>query len=270
MKLELTYRTEYQYRPAVPHGLSVLRLRPTDGPDQRVLSADLTAHPADHLTTFTDGWGVAVDVVRFPAAHEQATFHLHARVVTGGGAPAPPTVDERWLHAQPSARVPVEEAAPLRSEVGRAGVDWDDVAYAVAWIHERFAFRVGETDVDTPLGAFVAARRGVCQDFAHLGCAILRGWGWPTRYVSGYQFSAHRDAASVQAEAMHAWIEVAHPETGWHGFDPTTGGRADDRYVVVGRGRDYDDVTPVRGLLQGETAQTHHSRLHMEQIAQQQ
>jgi transglutaminase-like putative cysteine protease len=270
VEFELTYHTEYQYAPAVPHGLSVLRLRPADGPDQRVLSADLRAEPADHLATFTDGWETAVDVVRFPAAHERATFHLRAHIVTGGGAPAPPAIDERWIHTQPSARVPVGEAASLREEIGRAGGNWADVAYAVAWIHERFTFWVGETDVNTPLAAFVAARRGVCQDFAHLACAVLRGWGWPARYVSGYQFSAHPDAGSVQAEAMHAWIEVAHREDGWHGFDPTTGDRADDRYVVVGRGRDYDDVTPVRGLLRGETSQTHHSRLRIEQIAPQQ
>jgi transglutaminase-like putative cysteine protease len=95
---------------------------------------------------------------------------------------------------------------------------------------------------------------GVCQDFAHILIAVLRAWGWAARYASGYVYTGDRSGGRITADAMHAWVQAYRPDFGWVGLDPTTGGYADDSYIPVAFGRDYDDVRPVRGVLSGALA----------------
>ena len=109
---------------------------------------------------------------------------------------------------------------------------------ALALIPERFVYQVGKTDAETPIEAFLELGSGVCLDFAHVMLALLRSWGWCARYVSGYVFTATDGAEAIEADAMHAWVEVFRHGTGWIGLDPTTGLLADDRYVPVAYGRD--------------------------------
>ena len=112
------------------------------------------------------------------------------------------------------------------------------------------------TDIGVTLPELVVGGAGVCQDFAHLALGMLRSVGVPARYVSGYLFAADEtefdspqaDLVSVQT---HAWIEVAVPGWGWWALDPTNGGEAGERHVVIGCGRDYGDVPPVRGVFSG-------------------
>ncbi len=92
--------------------------------------------------------------------------------------------------------------------------------------------------------------------------AMLRSWGWPARYVCGYQFSTDdAEAGRIDASAMHAWVEVYCHCGNWIGLDATTGAFVDERYVAVGHGRDYDDVRPIRGVLAGSPIQTQESHL---------
>ena len=120
----------------------------------------------------------------------------------------------------------------------------------------------------TPIEEVIRLGAGVCQDFAHIFLALLRRWGFHARYVSGYFFSDSPETQRIEAEAMHAWVEVYRPGIGWVGLDATHGQYTDDRYVTVGYGRDYDDVRPIRGIIRGETEQTHASRLEMAQQQQ--
>jgi transglutaminase-like putative cysteine protease len=121
-------------------------------------------------------------------------------------------------------------------------------------IHEDFQYDPSFTEVSTPLAAVLAARRGVCQDFAHLAIGALRMYGLAARYVSGYiETSRDRSAAGAGA-ASHAWCSVWVPEVGWVDFDPTNGHLPADDHVTVAWGRDYGDVTPVRGVVIGPPA----------------
>src|SRR5207244_9556803 len=96
---------------------------------------------------------------------------------------------------------------------------------------------VGATDAQTPIERVLELGHGVCQDFAHVFLALLRRWGWCARYVSGYMFSdVTRASERIEAQAMHAWVEVYRPGSGWIGMDATSGTYADDRYVPVGYG----------------------------------
>jgi transglutaminase-like putative cysteine protease len=100
---------------------------------------------------------------------------------------------------------------------------------------------------------------GVCQDFAHLTVALLRAAGIAARYVSGYLYAADPSSSAAAGEdgpmhvQTHAWVEAAVPGHGWWAIDPTNGAAVGERHVVIGRGRDYDDVAPMRGVYFGET-----------------
>jgi transglutaminase-like putative cysteine protease len=93
-------------------------------------------------------------------------------------------------------------------------------------------------------------RRGVCQDFAHVMIGICRALKIPTRYVSGYLYNGPADQLRG-AQASHAWVEIFLPELGWRGLDPTNAQQPDERYVKIAAGRDYADVSPLRGTFRG-------------------
>jgi transglutaminase-like putative cysteine protease len=120
-------------------------------------------------------------------------------------------------------------------------------------IYEGFEYRGGVTDVYTPVPEVLAARAGVCQDFAHAGIACLRAHGLPARYVSGYLLTQPKDGQSrlTGADASHAWFSVWCPEFGWVDFDPTNNIQAAAEHITLGWGRDYSDVSPTRGFIRG-------------------
>jgi transglutaminase-like putative cysteine protease len=120
-------------------------------------------------------------------------------------------------------------------------------------IHAGYEFDAHFSNVSTPLDDVLAARRGVCQDFAHLAVGCLRSLGLAARYVSGYVETVPPPGAPrlTGADASHAWCSVWTPHAGWVDFDPTNGHLPVNDHVTVGWGRDYDDVIPVRGVMIG-------------------
>ncbi len=116
-------------------------------------------------------------------------------------------------------------------------------------IFTQFDYVPGSTDILTPLTEFVAQKRGVCQDYAHLMLAAARSRGVPARYVSGYIY-AGADDGTQGGGATHAWVELYLPHAGvWKGFDPTNNILVSDRHIKIAVGRDYADVPPTKGLL---------------------
>jgi len=120
-------------------------------------------------------------------------------------------------------------------------------------LHREFTYAPGETTVATPLMRIFESRRGVCQDYSHLMIACLRSFGLAARYVSGYlRTVASAGAASlVGADASHAWVAVYCPPHGWVELDPTNGMRAGLDHVALAWGRDFGDVSPLRGVIVG-------------------
>jgi transglutaminase-like putative cysteine protease len=272
VRLRLTYRTRYAYEPPAAGGVTALRIRPRPRPGLAVHSSSIRVSPANGRLTgsYVDGWGTQTDVVEFSGAHRAAQFDLTAEVETlAAERLRPPTGDELALYRSDSAHVRMGAIGPLGWTVAGEGQSWTAIESVLAWFPQRFAYVVGETDADTPIEQVLAQGTGVCQDFAHVLLALVRSWGWCARYVSGYVFASDDHGDTVEAEAMHAWVEVFHPEAGWIGVDPTTGRLADERYVVVGYGRDYDDVRPVRGVILGHSVQTHSARLTISVMAPQ-
>jgi transglutaminase-like putative cysteine protease len=124
-------------------------------------------------------------------------------------------------------------------------------------IYEEFTYMPGVTDVRTPLADVLRKRQGVCQDFAHLMIALIRCAGLPARYVSGYIETEPVSGTSslTGATASHAWVEVFLPSGLWIGLDPTNDMLEGERHIQLGVGRDYGDVSPMRGVFKGPERQ---------------
>jgi transglutaminase-like putative cysteine protease len=120
-------------------------------------------------------------------------------------------------------------------------------------IYQDFTYDPASTTVATPLSDVLCFRRGVCQDFAHLAIGCLRAYGIAARYVSGYleTFTESGGQRLVGADASHAWFSVYIPDTGWLDFDPTNNTIPSDQHITLAWGRDYSDVTPLKGIAFG-------------------
>lgn len=120
-------------------------------------------------------------------------------------------------------------------------------------IHHDFTFDPTATVISTPLAEVFEHRRGVCQDFAHFEVAALRAVGLAARYVSGYirTGNAERGTSLAGSDASHAWVGVFCPDVGWIDVDPTNDLVVREEHIVLGWGRDYGDVSPIRGVILG-------------------
>lgn len=114
------------------------------------------------------------------------------------------------------------------------------------WVYLYINFKTGVTNVDTKLEEVLKKKEGVCQDFAHLFCALARANDIPTRYVSGY---LHQGIGYFGDSQMHAWAECFIPEAGWIGFDPTNDLLVNDNHIKVAHGKDYNDCSPLKGVV---------------------
>jgi transglutaminase-like putative cysteine protease len=116
-----------------------------------------------------------------------------------------------------------------------------------------FKYEPGSTTIATPLGEVLETRRGVCQDFAHLQIGMLRMFGLPARYVSGYVHTAPLpgEPRLQGADATHAWLSVYCPGFGYVDFDPTNGCIPNDEHITLAWGRDFSDTSPLRGVILG-------------------
>jgi transglutaminase-like putative cysteine protease len=138
----------------------------------------------------------------------------------------------------------------LAGEAAHGQTDALQAALAIMrFVHDRMAYEPQATHVHTHAREALAARRGVCQDFAHAMISLCRAARIPARYVSGY-------LATQRANGTHAWTEVFIPSAGWVALDPTHNSQPDETYVKIATGRDYNDVPPLRGAYRGTQERT--------------
>ena len=156
---------------------------------------------------------------------------------------------------EPTPLVPLSEGArQYASKSFARGRPWlDAVSELMHRIHDEFEFEPGATTVSTSVDEVLYQRSGVCQDFAHLMLACLRGWGLPARYVSGYLLTDPPPGMPrlMGVDASHAWVAAYSPQHGWVEFDPTNDQLADARYITLTWGADFADVVPLRGVIFG-------------------
>ena len=271
MRLGISYRMHFRYSEPVTECQNEVRVRPRDDDHQRVLSYRLTSQPQLQVFSVRDYWGTVVEHLGIRTPHTELELLAEATVETSArpeaaGAPAVSALDdagfklEHLEFLEPSQHVDwhpgdaVEQRAA--AAVATAASVPEMVAAVVADVRGALSYEPGATDIGVSLAELLEGGAGVCQDFAHLALGMLRSTGVPARYVSGYLFaadetSADSETADVVAVQTHAWIEVALPGSGWWALDPTNGGPVSERHVVIGCGRDYGDVPPVRGAFMG-------------------
>lgn len=278
---EVRHKTTYDYAYAASAARLAFRVTPLTRASQTLLSHRIDIEPTPRtLREGVDFFGSPFLVARFEQPHRELVVEARSTVEVTRVAPDPETSAESWEEAAAQALAArglgpespahflypsplvglVEEVtdyARLSFQVGRSALS--GAAELTRRIRADFDYEPEATDVTTPLTQAFAQRRGVCQDFAHVMIAGLRGLGVPARYVSGYiRTVAHDDAPRLEgADASHAWVEVWCGETtGWIGFDPTNALLAGDDHIEAALGRDFSDVSPIHGVVLGAGEQT--------------
>lgn len=281
-ELEVVHETRYDYSAPVSLAHHLACLQPLADAHQRLLGFDLRIQPTpDFSRPGRDAYGNERLHFCILRPHDRLLARAASRLrIAPRFADLEPAASPPWddlaarLHyvarspfepalefVQPSPYVP--RLAALRNygrpsfEPGRplaeAAID------LMHRVHADFKYETASTAIDTPLAEVLEHRHGVCQDFAHLMAGVLRLYGLPARYVSGYLLTRAPEggAAMVGADASHAWVQVWSPDTpgvpadGWLDLDPTNDLIPGTGHVRVATGRDYGDVTPLRGVIRG-------------------
>lgn len=265
MILEIQHETRIEYAGPVTEAVTEVRMEPRSDTDQSCRSFHLKVSPAADVHGYKDGFGNRVHHFNHLAPHAHVTV-LAASVVETHPRTADPLSGPGRFPLDPAAvpldaigflgfHGPVSSTAfldpvldALRPVVGEnlGGL----IGRVSRFIKERFEYAVDVTHASSPVDDVLREGKGVCQDFAHLLIAILRSFGVPARYVSGY---IHRPGQESQS---HAWAEAWLPELGWVALDPTHDRPLTDDLVKVAVGRDFTDVPPNKGVYRGAAAQT--------------
>ena len=271
MLLEVRHVTSYHYAAPVRESVMEVWMQPQKTPRQRLASFDLELDPAAQVFSYADPFGNAVYHFDVPQPHDQLTITARSVVETSAPDPLPEALDLGEWDRLKSDRVLVEnfdflrhqgfcvETDALRSFAAEHGLDrlrdrdpLTAVRRLAETLYDAFDYEPGVTDAESPIDLALSARRGVCQDFAHIMITLCRSWGIPARYVSGYLFTDREGGDRSDPDASHAWLEVFLPSTRWIGFDPTNNTLAGERHISAAIGRDYADVPPSRGVYKGE------------------
>ncbi len=261
MIYDVVHLTRYRYGAPVAINDGVLRLRPREEPGQRVerFQIDTQPHPRDWREA-VDPFANRVARMRIETPHRELSIRSSFRIEVARAAPplaaASPSLapDSPALALYPSRLAPLFPDATnyARASFTPARPVYEAAADLSRRIKLEFAYDSNATDVTTTPQQAFAARRGVCQDFAHVMIAGLRGLGVPALYVSGYirTIPPPGQPRLEGADASHAWVAVwCGPSFGWLGLDPTNAIPEGDDHIVTARGRDYSDVPPVGGVI---------------------
>ena len=275
MKHRIVHKTVYRYSEPASLSLNELYLHPRQTATQQVVESRLAILPAPRYRhRRTDYFGNIVQVFMVEQPHEAlevtATSMVETRppavpaaagtpdwesVVRQLAAPDHPAVLEACQFTYPS---PLIAAGPLVQAYARPSFASGTPVLAGAVdlmrrIHSEFTYDKSATTVDTDVDQVLAARRGVCQDFAHLAIACLRALGLAGRYVSGYLKTLPPPGKPrlLGADASHAWISLFVPPDTWVDLDPTNNLIPSESHITLAWGRDYGDVTPAKGVGMG-------------------
>jgi len=276
----VTHETRYTYSDVVTSAHQLAHLRPRATPWQKIKSHKLviTPRPVEQAAG-ADYFGN--DILRFmiDAPHDELSVRAESVVEVESHAPDTGAVSPPWeagcaprgvwsanvdldieQYRVSSAMAPVLDEAFAYARVSFTdGRPWlEGMMELTRRIQSEFVYDPKATTVTTQVAEVFALRRGVCQDFAHLMISCLRSLGMPARYVSGYILNRPQAGARrvMGADASHAWVAGWCPAHGWVAFDPTNGKLADIEFVTLGWGREFSDVTPLRGVVLGAATQT--------------
>jgi len=286
------HETLYQYSAEVVHAHHLLHLVPramthqvcseqsvqiSPEPTEKIDAVDAFGNPLQRLEFNRPHQQLSVtsemnvEVRERPAAGEQSEpwERVRNRLQYAGRPPGDDHIEAlRYRVESPYVRIK-QAFTEYGSDCFPAGRLLLEAAHALMMkLYREMKYTPGVTDISTPLLQVLKDKRGVCQDYAHLMIACLRARGLAARYVSGYLRTTPRPGSQqlVGADASHAWVAVFCPPIGWVEFDPTNGVRAGLDHIAIAWGRDFGDVSPLRGVILGGGSHTLTVRVSVEKL----
>jgi transglutaminase-like putative cysteine protease len=263
-RLRIEHVTGFRYPGDVSASYNEARMLPGTTDSQFVLSSSLEIDPGTSVNSYVDYFGTRVSAFDVPSAHDRLTItarslvEVRPRPIEHSGITwerlaieASRTIETVEQLGQTPRTRPHAEVAEIAATIAGRHDDPGRAAHDICMaVGDAVEYMPGVTGVHSTAAEAWVARKGVCQDLAHIAIGALRSVGIPARYVSGYLHPqpAAEVGVAVTGES-HAWVEWFAGE--WTGFDPTNNIEIGDRHVLVGRGRDYQDVPPLRGVYAG-------------------
>jgi len=264
-RMRVVHTTGYAYKSAATASYNEARLTPRSNTRQNVILNRVETVPATRSYRYIDYWGTAVTAFDLHAPHTELTVTSSSVVETE--CPEPPVAKVTWDDLKSVAVIdrfdevlrPTEytPASKRVAAVGRRITKLHDpqeaVVAAARWARSELDYLPGTTGVQSSGLEALGKGKGVCQDFAHLSLMLLRSMGIPGRYVSGYLHPKREAVVGKTVDGRsHSWIQAW--TGGWWNYDPSNDSEITEQYVSVGDGRDYADVSPLKGIYSGEGA----------------
>ncbi|TAK70738.1 MAG: transglutaminase family protein [Actinomycetota bacterium] len=263
-RLRVSHRTGYRYATSVAASFNEVRMTPQDGEGQVLISHELAVLPRSPVQMYVDYWGALVESFDAHTPHRElevvststvdtVSRHREAPGLSWGELAATGVID-RWCEFLTTTSYVDDAAAdPDRSdlvaELRALPTPREAVDAALGAVDDRLTYTPGVTTVLTTAHEAWTVGHGVCQDFTHAALSLLRAVGIPARYVSGYLHHEDDAVGETVVGESHSWLEVW--DGGWEAFDPTNRRDVAEAHVTVARGRDYNDVPPLKGIYAG-------------------
>ncbi|HUI47758.1 MAG TPA: transglutaminase family protein [Acidimicrobiia bacterium] len=282
-RLSIEHITSYEYEGEVLASYNEARMSPARDATQTVLEHRVDVRPNVPVMAHVDYWGTDVRAFDLHEPHDRLIVAARSLVETApasSGSTSSGSTDIQWEelldanvrdqfyeYLHPSPHVPIDASIrDIAADVSRGRTPSETLDAVGTWVREHLAYEAGATDVSTNARSALDLGRGVCQDFVHVALSLLRAAGIPARYASGY---LHPDADAPLDDAVtgqsHAWLEAW--AGSWRRNDPTSGSAVGEQHVLVARGRDYSDVTPLKGVYNGPPSRSSEVRVTIRRVA---
>ncbi|WP_227394573.1 transglutaminase family protein [Jeotgalibacillus aurantiacus] len=267
MKYEITHTNTFKYSTRVDQSMNEIRLKPRSDECQRLLHYRAELTPASLTKEYSDIWGNHVESFFIAEMHES----LEVKTISTVSIQRSPFIERidyspemrsifhselfrkhylAFLNQTAYTYLEADQVANIVNEIGDTENPVKFSLDLMKYLHGKFEYSPGVTNVNTQARESIETFKGVCQDYAHVMIGVLRAHGVPARYISGYLYVGENSALIGDA-ATHAWVEVMVPGIGWVGLDPTNNVEALENHIRVGVGRDYADVSPLQGVYRG-------------------
>ena len=268
IRYEIEHTSRYRYAAGVRQCVMLLCLEPREDRGQRLLHFEIETQPPARPNREQDCFGNIRHVFDMHRAHQVLEITARSVVERVPSPPLPERLGEGaweeirsdagsfadWDFTHPSPLIrpsPALAAFAGRHRIEPGNDPLDSLLHLSDTLYHRLRYIPGTTSAESPVEHVLETDQGVCQDYAHVMIAVARSWGIPARYVSGYLHVTGQSGEQSPGNATHAWVECRLPEIGWIAFDPTNRSLAGEGHVRIAVGRDYRDVSPTRGIIQG-------------------
>ena len=272
-RMSVTHSTSFPYESEVSASFNEARMTPINSHGQFVISHDLKINPFSSLYSYIDYFGTIVKSFDVQTPHTYLEIVSQSLVETS--APSVGKLNASWDDlADENLRDSLSEYLTHTLLVNEINASFnlrdqktplDAIHFLNSMMREQITYTPGSTNVYSPASEAWEKRAGVCQDFTHASLSLLRSAGIPARYVSGYLYNGTGEIGEEVVGESHSWVEAWVGD--WLAFDPTNGNPVAEDHIQVARGRDYHDVSPLKGIFSGGRSRRVEVKVSLTRIA---